>query len=210
MVHKLFLITVIEIRRRLTGSKGRHIWPSLQHTLRGIAHLLDLWKAQTLCLDFTTEKTNKLYSDADFSPTWWLLLTRAPTVGECDNTVQYLRGRMHGRQRTDLRRDINSKVAFREKMRQEGKLKVVLKSILGPTGGRKYVTTLNLEVIKDRTGRIACSPAAVHRMVTEHFIKWYAAPRSLQPDLHTTYDWRSLMTNPTAFNTAVDHTGVPP
>jgi hypothetical protein len=73
---------------------------------------------------------------------------------------------MHGRHRTDLRKDINAKVAFREHMRKLNNMKTVLKSILGVLGGRKHMLTLKLEVIKDMAGNVACTPGEVHAMIT--------------------------------------------
>ena len=76
---------------------------------------------------------------------------------------------------------MNAKIAHREHMRQIGKMKTVLRSILGVLGGRKHVETLNLDVIKNSAGDIAVTPDDVHCMVTDHFREWFAAPTT-----HTT------------------------
>ena len=132
-----------------------------------------------------------------------------PTIQDCDNTILTLRRLMHGRHRTDLRRSINQRVAKREHLRETGKMRQVLSSLLGVIGGRKYQTSVNLDVIRNPAGEIACSPAAVHDMITSHFKDWYASPAT--PDLlHTNPDWKAYLADLPSFQASVCHTGVPP
>jgi hypothetical protein len=48
-----------------------------------------------------------------------------------------------------------------------------------------------LEVVKDMSGSVACTPGEVHGMVTRHFREWYANPSNNNSTLHTAEDWRA-------------------
>ena len=166
-------------------------------------------KINTDCLELKPAAVQQLYATVECGPDWWQSLTRTPTTAECDAITGVLKSLMHGRHRTDLRKDINDKVAFREHMRKLNKMKTVLKSILGVLGGRKHILTLNLEVIKDMTGKVACTPGEVHTMITQHFREWYANPSTNNSTLHTAEDWQTPLASLQAFQDSVRHTGVP-
>jgi len=209
MVYKLYLIMVTEVRRRLVGAKGRRRWATWQQASDGLQWLLLQLKVNTDCLELKVAAVQELYATIECGPDWWHNLTRSPTTVECDAISRVLRSLMHGRHRTDLRKDINEKVAFCEHMRKLNKMKTVLKSILGVLGGRKHVLTLNLEVIKDSEGHVACSPGEVHTMITSHFREWYANPSNNQSTLHTADDWQAPLASLDAFQDSVRHTGAP-
>ena len=132
-----------------------------------------------------------------------------PTEEDCDTLITALHSEMQGRMRTDFRKNMNAKVALREHHRQIGKMKTVLRSILGVHGGRKHVESLNLEVVKSPDGDIAVNPEAVHAMVTEHFRKWYAAPTSRSSPLHTDKSWEASLASLDTFQDTIAHTKTP-
>ena len=208
MAYKLYMITVIEIRRRLTGAKGRRRWVSWEEARTGIDWLLLQLDTNTTCLDIKAKALKTLYSTTACGPDWWKALDRIPIVSECDALIAVLRHLMQGRQRTDLRKDMNEKVAYREHMRQLGKMKIVLKSVLGVLGARKHQPTLNLDVVRNEAGTMAVTPVEVHAMVTEHFRQWYADQANAVP-MHTEEDWKTSLSSLEKFQTDVAHTGVP-
>ena len=209
MVYKLYLIMVTEIKRRILGTKGRRRWANWTQANTGIQWLLLQLKTNTDCLELKTDAVHQLYAAVECGPDWWHRLSRTPTATECDAITGVLRSLMHGRHRTDLRKDISDKVAFREHMRKLNKMKSVLKSILGVLGGRKHILTLNLDVVKDMAGTVACTPGEVHAMVTRHFREWYANPANNNSTLHTADDWQTPLASLEAFQDSVRHTGVP-
>ena len=209
MAYKLYLIMVTEVKRRLVGAKGRRRWANWEQAQSGIQWLLLQLKTNTACLDLKPSQLQDLYTEAECGPEWWSGLTRAPTLVECEAIIGVLRTLMHGRQRTDFRTDMNEKVAYKDHMRKLNKMKSVIKSILGVLGARKHMATLNLEAVKDSAGTVACSPEAVHSMITDHFREWYANPPANNSILHTDSDWQASMSSLATFQAAVGHTGVP-
>ena len=121
MALKLYLITVTEIRRRLTGTKGRKQWSTQAHSDAGITWLLTQLATHTASLSLQPDVLAQLYASTDCAPDWWRTIARMPTIQDCDNTILTLRRLMHGRHRTDLRRSINQRVAKREHLRETGK-----------------------------------------------------------------------------------------
>ena len=115
---------------------------------------------------------------------------------------------MQGRQRTDIRKDMNDKVAYREHMRQLGKIKIVLKLVLEVLGASKHQPTLNLDVVRNDMGTMAVTPVEVHAMVTEHFRQWYADQANAVP-MHTEEDWKTSLSSLEKFQTDVAHAGEP-
>ena len=210
MVLKLYLITVIEIRRKLTGAKQRRRWTTHLHATTGIQWLILELQAHIRRLDIPQPDVDNLIHLTGCDLHWWTQLDRMPTVLDCDPLIHTLRKDMQGRLRTDFRTNMNAKIAHREHMRQIGKMKTVLRSILGVLGGRKHVETLNLDVIKNSSGDIAVTPDDVHSMVTDHFREWFSAPTTRTTRLHTHDDWHSALTSLEIFQQTIAHTNTPP
>ena len=209
MVLKLYLIMVIEIKRKITGAKQRRRWRSLDHAQTGIQWLILELQTHIDSLDLPKAVADKLLHDTGLDLHWWSSLAQMPTVADCDQLIDSLRKLMQGRLRTDFRVNMNYRVAQREHMREQGKMKTVIRSILGVHGGRKHVETLNLDVIKNSSGDIAVSPVAVHHMITDHFQQWYAAPTTGTSRLHTSSDWQGAVASLEAFQSTIEHTNTP-
>ena len=143
MVYKLYLIMVPEIRRRILGAKGRRRWADWQQASTGIQWLLLQLKINTDCLELKPDAVQQLYATVECGPGWWHSLTRTPTTAECDAISGVLKSLMHGRHRTDLRKDINDKVAFREHMRNSISSSKVLLSVIVPFLHRRVSNTFH-------------------------------------------------------------------
>ena len=78
---------------------------------------IDWLDTNTSCLDIKAKALTTLYTKTECGPKWWKALDRLPTVSECDSLIAVLRHLIQGRQRTDLGKDRNEKVAYREHMR---------------------------------------------------------------------------------------------
>ena len=59
-----------------------------------------------------------------------------PTEILCTNAIKCLRSKLHGRQRTDMRLAHKEYMSFLESQREQGKLRSVIKAILGANAGR--------------------------------------------------------------------------
>ena len=113
-------------------------------------------------------------------------MSRPPTGQELDTEITLLLSRMHGQLRTEIRSSINYHCAKRETLREPGKTKLVLKSILGKMGGRKHQDPLFLGAVRESDTLVDVKPMDVHTALTSHFQKWYATPPIYVNDrLHT-------------------------
>ena len=135
---KLYLITPTEIRRRLTGTKSRKLWPTQAHSDAGMTWPLTQVATHTASLSLQSDVLAQHYASTDCAPDWWRIIARMPSSQDCDDTILTLRRLMHRRHRTDLRRLINQRAAKREHLRETGKMRQVLSSLFGCISGRKY------------------------------------------------------------------------
>jgi hypothetical protein len=83
---------------------------------------------------------------------------------------------MHGRLRSEMRSSINYHCAKRDTLRELGKTKLVLKSVLGRMGGRNHQDPLFLGTVRESDTVVDVTPIDVHTALTQHFRQWYATP----------------------------------
>ena len=127
----------------------------------------------------------------------------------CDEEIKKLRHQMHGRLRQELRSTINHHTARREMLRELGKTRQVLKSVLGRLGGRKHQDPLFLGAIRESDTMVECTPETVHTVMTAHFEQWYAMPPHYTTDQLHTGQWQDTLKDFASFYAAVQHTKVP-
>ena len=82
-----------------------------------------------------------------------------------------LQSEIHGRKRTEERKQVNKAVAVREASREIGKVGRVIKSVLGTQTAR-----YNMTYTKTSEGRAMPDEEKIHNMVTAHFKEWFAMP----------------------------------
>ena len=104
--------------------------------------------------------------------------------------------RLHVRFRPELRRQISAATCAREALREQGKLKRVIASILQKDTDLYALHSLQLEQ------GIPTDAPAIHNMVKEQFKEWYRAPGPSP-------DWPSLLTDRLAFQALADSKGIP-
>ena len=96
----------------------------------------------------------------------------------------------------DLRRQISEATRHRESLREQGKLKRVIASIL-----QKDTELYALHSLQVEQGLLT-DAHTIHNLVTEHFFEWYRAPT--QPT-----DWPSLLQDRAAFQALADSKAIP-
>ena len=94
-------------------------------------------------------------------------------------------------------------------LRELGKTRQVLKSVLGRMGGRKHNEPLFLGAVRESDTMVECTPEAVHKALTEHFEQWYAMPPQYATDPLHTGEWQEVLQDFSTFYSAVRHTNVP-
>ena len=142
-------------------------------------------------------------------PHYWKHIVRPPTGTELDTEITLLQSRMHGRLRSEIRSSINYHCAKRETLRELGKTKLVLKSILGRMGGRKHQDPLFLGAVRESDTLGDVTLMDVHSALTNHFRLRYATPQIYVDDRLHNGDWREVLHSVQSFYSAVAHTGVP-
>jgi hypothetical protein len=100
-------------------------------------------------------------------------------VTDIDRMYEIARRHTHGRVRQEQLARITHAIHAREGNRQEGRIKAVLQSMLGPHAKRK--TGYLLEQIKVG-GDTIVDAGAVHGHVTDTFEDWMRTPESVNPD----------------------------
>ena len=116
---------------------------------------------------------------------------------------------MHGRRRSDTRRSWKQQTAWLEKMAVQGKSGKIIKAVLKAHAGRKHRDGLNLDTVKDKTGRTHVTPLGVHNVANDEFKDWYDMPQEYRDTLHSIPDWRPYLLDFNHFLTQFPNSQVP-
>ena len=148
------------------------------------------WPSQT--------ELNHWLNSSGFPPAHWrttsLATIRRP--GFCEDMIHKIKRKLHGRFRLDLRRKISAATQAREALREQGKLKKVIASIL-----QRDTDLYALHSLQSDQGMLTDAPT-IHNLVTAHFEEWYRAPGPPS-------DWPSLLTDRAAFQTLAAAKNIP-
>jgi hypothetical protein len=80
-------------------------------------------------------------------------------------------------------------MSFIESQREQGRLRSVIKSILGANAGKRHTDSIPLEVAMTSTGRVITDPAELHKECTKHYITHHELPSEHANELHLAEDW---------------------
>ena len=129
----------------------------------------DSGQSSLLALSYRKSTLAQLHG---FPPAHWRTTTldaiRRP--GFCATILRKVKHRLHSRFRLDLRRQISEATRKWESLREQGKLKKVIASIL-----QKDTELYALHSLQVEQGLLTDAPT-IHNLVTEHFTEWYRAP----------------------------------
>jgi hypothetical protein len=190
VLRKFHLAAVLEIRRHITGQnqmKDRWVgYHSIQNNVRHVFHKLDKLANQ---LRISNTDRHRILNIPNASLDFWLSCPAGPTEILCTNAIKCLRSKLHGRQRTDMRLAHKGYMSFIESQREQGKLRSVIRAILGANAGRKHTDSIPLEVVASSDGKIITTPAELHKECTNHYISHHKLPVEHNNELHTAEDW---------------------
>ena len=190
VLRKFHLAAVLEIRRHITGqnqTKDRWVgYHSIQNNVRQVFHKLDKLANQ---LRISNTDRHRILNIPNASLDFWLSCPAGPTEILCTNAIKCLRSKLHGRQRTDMRLAHKGYMSFIESQREQGKLRSVIRAILGANAGRKHTDSIPLEVVASSDGKIITTPAELHKECTNHYISHHKLPVEHNNELHTAEDW---------------------
>ena len=199
MALKAQLVALTTIHGHLHGHRGHRPWRTQAQMDQDLPPIIATWERLVRRLSWPTAgEVDHWLGAAGAPPTYWrtasLLAIRRP--GFCEVLIQKVKKRLHGRFRLELRRQISAATCAREALREQGKLKRVIASILQKDTDLYALHSLQLE-----DGILTDAPA-IHNMVTEHFTEWYRAPGPPT-------DWPSLLTDRPTFQALADSKGIP-
>eukprot|EP01032_Pedospumella_encystans_P017983 gene17983-20484_t len=134
------------------------------------------------------------------------------TVTTIDAQIDELKHRLHGITRTALRQQINEHTKTREELREQGKLRRVIKSILGQHDLHNDLTTLRTpHPTNPDNHTITTDPEQIHNHLTTAHGKIFNTPphHSNSPLQHPNVDWHRALTDQTYFNSVNSHHNIP-
>ena len=190
MALKAQLVALYRISGHLHGYRGHPVWHSQSRMDSALPSILAAWEGTVRRLTWPTPAEAGIWLDCSgYSPSFWRCATLAEIrrPGFCADLIRKVKRRLHGRFRTDLRRQISAATRARETLREQGKLKRVIASIL-----QKDTELYALHSLQLDQGMLTDAPT-LHNMVTEHFTAWYQAPGP-------TTDWPQLLRDQAAFH----------
>ena len=200
MALKAQLVALTTIQGHLQGCRGHSLWNSQARMDQNLPGILATWEGAVRRLTWTSPPEASAWLDySGFPPSFWRTTTLRDISrpGFCANLIRKVKHRLHGRFRTELRRQISAASRARESLREQGKLKRVIASIL-----QKDTELYGLHTLQLEQGMLTDAPT-IHNMVTEHFHEWYKAPG---PPI----DWPSLLRDHSAFLAHATSKLIPP
>ena len=140
---------------------------------------------------------------------WWHEVKEIPTVEDIDLDIEATKKLMHGRQRSDMRLQINTAVRRRERLRKQGKWRGIIKSLLGTLAGRRHQDGVDLAILRKSDNSCTDSPEEVHHEATEGLEKWFGSPEEHRRGIHANEDWERALMDKQHFLNETEYTGVP-
>ena len=193
VLRKFHLCAVIEIRRHLTGQHGKKRWPDFVSARSGMQYIFRVLTSRGESMGISQKEITKILSVDMASPDYFMSLPSSPSPQACDEAIRVLRHKLQGRMRTDMRLAHKGFMSYIEANREKGRLKPIVKAVLGSHAGRKHQDGLQMDSVTTDSGKVIGDPAAVHSMWTKHFQSVYAIPKQFDNELHRTEDWEPII-----------------
>jgi len=207
VLRKFHLSATIDIRRHLTGKKPR--WFGFDNIRNNITLAFDKLHGLGERLKLSSEDRSRILNVPNASLDYWLSCRSGPTVPLCDTAIKILRSKLHGRQRKEMRLAQKGYMGFIESQREQGKLRSVIKAILGVHAGRKHQDGLILEMVTTSSGNVITNPATLHAECTSHYDRLYRIPNEHRNELHLATDWRPMIQNKDKFLSIFQSSNIP-
>ena len=207
VLRKFHLGAIIDIRRHLAGTKPR--WVGYNNILKNVKLAFDQLHGLADKLQISHSDRCRILDVPNASLEFWMSCRSGPTVSLCDDAVKLLRSKLHGRLRKEMRLAQKGYMSYIESQREQGKLRSVIKAILGVHAGRKHQDGLPLEVVTSSSGEVITNPATLHAECTRHYDRIYRIPEDHRNPLHLATDWGPLVQNRENFLTIFQASNIP-
>ena len=173
----------------------------------GIIKQITKWCEIVASLALEKEEKVTVLSITTHPPEHWRTVEAAdPTIlATLEQNMTRLLSEIHGRRRTEEKKQMSKAVQVREASRELGKVARVIKSFLG-TQSERYTMTY----IQTSKGRVVTGEEKIHNMVRAYFNKWFAMPDETKTSsLHVSESWHKAVDSEEAFVEATEASGVP-
>jgi len=194
------LRTVIRIRQFLTGQGGKTKWPNW-YAPSGVKNEIDrlLSFAHRELPD--AEQRIAVLAVTGRDPSVWL--TTLPTRDDMSTESIALLKAMHGRKRSEKRRQQTTLKKNREKSRLECKYARWLKTLVG-----KQRIPFDMDKLILLDGTTESDSLKIHDILTEWFGKWFALDRDQTGTLHDDQRWSDFLNDRSVFDDLLKDTTV--
>jgi hypothetical protein len=164
------LIMLVRLKRGIRGDGDRIPWTrwNLEDNLQ---RLRTDWRRKLRHVAKDLEQEAGFMMDSVYSLCYWQRLSRAE-IDECiDAAIATKKRKLHGRIRTELRREFNAFCKKLEDERAEGRTGGAIRYLMGAKRGPPY----RLEEV-NVGGRLETDPVEIHRIGTDNFRAWMGRP----------------------------------
>ena len=209
ILRKIHYCGVLEIRRHLTGQHGKSRWGDYATVQAGIRYIFRVMTSRGESMGITPASIHRILNVDRASSIYFLSLPSAPTTQACDEALRVLRLKLQGRARTDMRLAHKGYMSFIESNREKGRLKPIVKAILGSHAGRRHQDGLVMDTITQDDGEVIGDPARIHSIWTEHYKSVFKMPIQFDNELHTTEDWGPILADKTRFMNIYRESNIP-
>jgi hypothetical protein len=162
---------VIDIRRHIFGYGRYGIWTA-ENYRDHLRRLLSDWrnKLRSLATDDDSLAHYLNAHENSFGFRYWEGLSYADIREVATTAMHVTQKRLHGRMRTEMRRQLNAATARIEEARAKGRVGPLLARVMGARrrGFRMEALTVGGDTLLDKF--------EVHAAVTSHFQEWYRRP----------------------------------
>jgi hypothetical protein len=158
------------MRQHITGESRRALWWKADDIDRGIQIVTREWEQKLRQLRFDTKEQHEEAHSMGNGPSYWRLIERKnyPLLAQQLRQMEkLLKKRMHGRQRSHDRQQMQNASAAREKAVADGKIGKAIKSILGKPTQQYDMHSLTLP-----SGELVMEPQKVHDTHAKHWKEW--------------------------------------
>ncbi len=209
ILRKIHYCGVLEIRRHLTGQHGKSRWGDYTTVQAGIRYIFQVMMSRGESMGITPAAINRILNVDRASAAYFLSLPSAPSTQACDEALRILRLKLQGRARTDMRLAHKGYMSFIESNREKGRLKPIVKAILGSHAGRRHQDGLVMDTITQDDGEVIGDPARIHSIWTEHYKSAFKMPHQFDNELHNTEDWGPILADTTRFMNIHGESNIP-
>jgi len=171
LVAKLAALTAITtMMQHITGAHRRKLWWKVEDIEVGIRRVTLEWEHKLQALQFDTKEQHEEAQMMGKGPAYWRLIEKRqyPLLpSQLRDTELLLKKKMHGRQRSLERTQMQNASAEREKAVAAGKIGKAIRAILGKTQSRYDMHTFILP-----SGELIVDPLTLHDTHVEHWKEW--------------------------------------